>query len=161
VSQLKIETIMNSVAHLLSVDDILLDLKVTDSERLFEAVGRLFEQRHGLSPKLVADSLSTRERLGSTGLGKGVALPHARIRKLPQAMAAFVRLGTPIEFAAPDAKPVSLMLVLLVPERASEQHLQILAEFAQMLCDRHLRESIEACDNSASVARLFLDWSPL
>jgi PTS system nitrogen regulatory IIA component len=151
---------MNSVSQLLSADDILLDLEVTDAANLFEAVGQLFEQRHGVSAQMVVDKLSARELLGSTGLGKGVALPHARIKKLPKAMAAFVRLKTPIEFAAPDAKPVSFLLVLLVPERATEQHLQILAEFAQMLCDRHLREGIEACEDSASVARLFFDWSP-
>ncbi len=92
----------------------------------------------GLPQAQVVESLNAREKLGSTGLGQGVALPHARIKNLPQAVAAFVRPKLPIPFDAPDAKPVWAMLVLLVPEHATEEHLQILAELAQMFGDSAL-----------------------
>lgn len=149
---------MNHVTQVLSAADILLDLDVSTKKLVFEKVGRHFQRRHGISHEQVIKSLLAREQLGSTGLGQGVALPHARIRHLPQAMAAFVQLKLPINFDAPDAKPVSDMLVLLVPEHATDQHLQILAEFAQMLGDRKFREQIRACDDADAIYRLFSAW---
>ena len=106
---------MNAVAELLSPDDILLDLDVASKKRVFEEVGRLLEQRHGLAQTKVVESLSAREKLGSTGLGQGVAVPHARVKGLHQALAAFVRSRFPIPFDAPDAKPVSEMSSSLCP----------------------------------------------
>jgi PTS system nitrogen regulatory IIA component len=149
---------MNAVAELLSPDDILLDLDVASKRRIFEEVGRLLEQRHGLAQTKVVESLSAREKLGSTGLGQGVAVPHARVKGLRQALAAFVRLRFPIPFDAPDGKPVSEMLVLLVPEHANEQHLQILAEVAQLFVDRAFRERLRMCVDARAVYQLFADW---
>ncbi len=149
---------MNAVAQLLAPEDILLDLDVSTKQRVFEEVGRLFDRRHRLAQTLVVESLNARERLGSTGLGQGVAIPHARIKHLRQAVAAFVRLKLPIPFDAPDGKPVSGMLILLVPEQATEQHLQLLAEVAQMFCDRSFRDQIRNCVDTASVCKLFATW---
>lgn len=146
------------IAQLLSSEDILLDLDASTKIRVFEEVGRLFERRQGLPQALVVESLDAREKLGSTGLGQGVALPHARIKNLAQAVAAFVRLRLPIAFDAPDGKPVWAMLILLVPERATEQHLQILAEFAQIFSDSRFREQLRMCDDAASVYQLISDW---
>jgi PTS system nitrogen regulatory IIA component len=146
------------VAQLLSSEDILLDLDASTKIRVFEEVGRLFKRRHGLPLAQVVESLDAREKLGSTGLGQGVALPHARIKNLTQAVAAFVRLKLPIAFDAPDAKPVWAMLILLVPEHATEEHLQILAEFAQMFGDSQFRERLRSCDDAASVHQLMSDW---
>jgi PTS system nitrogen regulatory IIA component len=138
----------------------LFELDATSKEQVFQQVGALFERRNGIAQKQVVEALSAREKLGSTGLGQGVGLPHARIKGLAEAMAAFARLKTPIPFSAPDSKPVSELLVLLVPERATEQHLQMLAEFAQMLSDRQFRERVRACQDAAAVGRLLADWSP-
>ena len=149
---------VNPVAQLLSSEDILLDLDASTKQGVFEDVGRLFERRHGLPRTQVVESLNAREKLGSTGLGQGVALPHARIKNLTQAVAAFVRLKLPIAFDAPDAKPVWAMLILLVPERATEQHLQILAEFAQMFGDSHFRERLRMCDDVGAVYQLMSEW---
>ena len=149
---------VNPVAQLLSSEDILLDLDASTKQGVFEEVGRLFERRHGLPRAQVVESLNEREKLGSTGLGQGVALPHARIKNLTQAVAAFVRLKLPIAFDAPDAKPVWAMLILLVPEHATEEHLQILAEFAQMFGDSRFRERLRTCDDAASVHQLMSDW---
>ena len=120
------------------------DLQVSSKKRLFEQAGLLFENQHGIARSLVFDSLFARERLGSTGLGQGVAIPHGRIKGLKEALGAFLRLAQPVPFDAPDGNPVSLVFVLLVPEKATEKHLQILSELAQMFSDKALREAMNA-----------------
>src|SRR5207249_7226667 len=95
---------------------------VTSKKRMFEQAGLLFENNQGVARSLVFDSLFARERLGSTGLGQGLAIPHGRIKGLKEAVGAFVRLAQPVPFDAPDGKPVSLVFLLLVPEQATEQH---------------------------------------
>src|SRR5437879_408323 len=112
---------MNLVAKLLPPSNILLDLDVTSKKRMFEQAGLLFENNQGVARSLVFDSLFARERLGSTGLGQGLAIPHGRIKGLKEAVGAFVRLAQPVPFDAPDGKPVSLVFLLLVPEQATEQ----------------------------------------
>ena len=151
---------MSLVAKLLPAANVLLDLQVSSKKRLFEQVGLLFENNHGIGRSLVFDSLFARERLGSTGLGQGVAIPHGRIKGLKEALGAFVRLAQPVPFDAPDTKPVSLLFVLLVPEQATEKHLQILSELAQMFSDRGLREAMAAAVDAAALHQLIAAWQP-
>jgi len=151
---------MSLVAKLLPLANVLLDLQVSSKKRLFEQVGLLFENNHGIGRSLVFDSLFARERLGSTGLGQGVAIPHGRIKGLKDALGAFVRLGQPVPFDAPDGKPVQLLFVLLVPEQATEKHLQILSELAQMFSDRALREAMAAAADAAALHQLIAAWQP-
>jgi mannitol/fructose-specific phosphotransferase system IIA component (Ntr-type) len=92
----------------------------------------------------VYDALFAREKLGSTGLGQGIAIPHGRIKGLKAPVGAFVRLVNGVQFDAPDGKPVGLIFVLLVPEAANEHHLQLLSELAQMFSDREFREQLAA-----------------
>jgi PTS system nitrogen regulatory IIA component len=108
----------------------------------------------------VFDSLFARERLGSTGLGQGVAIPHGRIKGLKEAIGAFVRLAQPVPFDAPDGGPVSLVFVLLVPEKATEKHLQILSELAQMFSDKALREAMSRAPDAAALYELIASWQP-
>jgi len=151
---------MSLVAKLLPPANVLLDLPVSSKKRLFEQVGLLFENNHGIARSLVFDSLFARERLGSTGLGQGVAIPHGRIKGLKDALGAFVRLGQPVPFDAPDGKPVNLLFVLLVPEQATEKHLQILSELAQMFSDRALREAMTAAPDAGALHQLIVAWQP-
>jgi PTS system nitrogen regulatory IIA component len=151
---------MNQIAELLPAANILLDVDAASKSRLFDAVGELFERNRGLARKLVVDSLLAREKLGSTGLGQGVAIPHGRIRGLATAQGAFVRLASPIPFDAPDGKPVAQVFVLLVPEHATEQHLQILSELAQMFSERSFRERLAAAADPAALHALFAEWEP-
>src|SRR5215468_6610321 len=139
---------MNLIAKLLPPSNILLDLDVTSKKRMFEQAGLLFENQDGIARSLVFDSLFARERLGSTGLGQGVAIPHGRIKGLKEALGALYRLAQPVPFDAPDGNPVSLAFVLLVPEKATEKHLQILSELAQMFSDRALREALAAAPDA-------------
>ena len=151
---------MGLVAKLLPPANVLLDLQLSSKKRLFEQVGLLFENNHGIARSLVFDSLFARERLGSTGLGQGVAIPHGRIKGLKDALGAFVRVAQPVAFDAPDGKPVQLLFVLLVPEQATEKHLQILSELAQMFSDRALREAMTAAPDAGALHQLIASWQP-
>ena len=151
---------MSLVAKLLPPANVLLDLTVSSKKRLFEQVGLLFENNHGIARSLVFDSLFARERLGSTGLGQSVAIPHGRIKGLKDALGAFVRLAQPVAFDAPDGKPVQLLFVLLVPEQATEKHLQILSELAQMFSDRALREAMVSAPDAGALHQLITAWQP-
>jgi PTS system nitrogen regulatory IIA component len=151
---------MNKIAELLPATNVRLDLEAASKAALFDAVGALFAETHGLSARVVVGSLVAREKLGSTGLGQGVAIPHGRIKGLAEAKGAFVGLADPIDFDAPDGKPVSQVFVLLVPEQATEQHLQLLSELAQMFSDRAFRDRLAAAANAEAVHALFRDWKP-
>ena len=146
---------MSLLAKLLPADNILLDLEAGSKKRVFEQAGLLFENNNGIARATVFDSLFAREKLGSTGLGQGVAIPHGRIKGLKDARGAFLRLATPVPFDSPDSKPVSLLFVLLVPEQATEQHLQILSELAQRFSDRSFRDAISAAADAAAAQALF------
>jgi nitrogen PTS system EIIA component len=152
---------MNRLASILPVTQVLVQVDVTSKKRAFEEAGLLFENVQGLSRSLVTDSLFSRERLGSTGLGHGVAIPHGRIKGLKNPLAAVLRVLQPIPFDAPDDAPVSLLIFLLVPEAATQRHLEILSEIAEMLSDRELRERLKTEPDAAVVHQLIANWEPL
>ncbi len=152
---------MNRIAPLLPAEHVLVDLDVASKKRVFEQVGLLFENHRGLSRALIYDSLFARERLGSTGLGQGVAIPHGRIKGLRDAVGAFVRTRDPIPFEAPDGRPVSQIFVLLVPEDATEVHLEILSELAQMFSDKGFRDRLATAPDAATLHALFVAWPDL
>ena len=125
---------------------------------MFERVGILFENTRHIGSSQVFDSLFAREKLGSTGLGQGVAIPHGRIKSLRDAVAAFVKTEAAIPFDAPDGQPVNLIFVLLVPERATDLHLQLLGELAQMFSDKNFREQLQASNDPEVIHQLFTSW---
>jgi nitrogen PTS system EIIA component len=151
---------MNRLASILPPAQVLVSVDATSKKRAFEEAGLLFENLHGLGRALITDSLFARERLGSTGLGHGVAIPHGRIKGLKEALGAFLRLSQPVPFDAPDGNPVSLVFVLLVPQKATEKHLQILSELAQMFSDKVLRESMMRAADAAALHELITAWQP-
>jgi PTS system nitrogen regulatory IIA component len=150
---------MNRLAAILPPEQVLVHLEVTSKKRAFEEAGLLFESLHGLNRALVADSLFARERLGSTGLGHGVAIPHGRIKGLKSPMAAVCQLAAPIGFDAPDEQPVKLLIFLLVPEASTQKHLEILSEIAELLSDSGLREKIKSCDDAVELHRTIAHWN--
>lgn len=150
---------MNRLASILSPAQVLVRVEVTSKKRAFEEAGLLFEDLHGLNRALVAESLFARERLGSTGLGHGVAIPHGRIKGLKSPMAAVFQLDQPIGFDAPDEKPVSLLIFLLVPEASTQKHLEILSEIAELLSDTGLREKIKSCDDAVALHHIISTWN--
>ena len=151
---------MNLVSRLLPLNHVLLDLDVSSKKRLFEQIGLLFENSRQIPRARVFDSLFDREKLGSTGLGFGVAIPHGRIKTLKEPMCAFVRTANPIPFESPDGQPVNLVFSMLVPEHATEAHLELLSELAQMFSDTSLRDALTATSDIQAAHRLITEWSP-
>ncbi len=149
---------MNRLASILPESQVLVGVEATSKKRAFEEAGLLFENLHGLSRAVITDSLFARERLGSTGLGHGVAIPHGRIKGLKAPMAAVLQLAQPIGFDAPDEQPVGLLIFLLVPEAATQKHLEILSEIAELLSDSGLRERIKAAGSVPELHGLIAQW---
>lgn len=146
---------MNQITQLLAPENIVLDLDASSKKRVFEHVGLLFENNQGIASSAIFDSLFAREKLGSTGLGQGIAIPHGRIKGLKGASGAFLRLAAPVPFDSPDGKPVSLLFILLVPEQATEQHLQILSELAEKFSDPICREALSKAESADDIRMLF------
>lgn len=149
---------MNRLSAILPAPQVLVSVDATSKKRAFEEAGLLFETLHGLNRALITDSLFARERLGSTGLGHGVAIPHGRIKGLKQPLAAVFQLANPIGFDAPDEQPVQLMMFLLVPEAATQKHLEILSEIAELLSDGTLREKMKNTTDATELHLLIAGW---
>ncbi len=149
---------MNLISKIMPIENVLLDSDSSSKKRVFERVGILFENSRQIARSQVFDSLFAREKLGSTGLGQGVAIPHARIKGLREAVGAFIKTHTPIPFDAPDGQPVSLIFVLLVPERATDLHLQLLGQLAQMFGDKPFREQLLNSNDPAAIHQLLTTW---
>ena len=151
---------MNRLANILPVEQVLVGVDATSKKRAFEEAGLLFENLHGLSRALVTDSLFARERLGSTGLGHGVAIPHGRIKGLKSPMAAVFQLAQSIGFDAPDEQPVKILIFLLVPEAATQKHLEILSEIAELLSNASVRDGMLVSPSAQSLHALIAHWAP-
>jgi nitrogen PTS system EIIA component len=130
---------MNALAQLITINNILLDIEASSQEELFEFVGQLFEKNFGIASSTVQNCLLDRENLGSTGLGHGLAIPHGRVKNLSDAHLAFVRTREGIDFKAPDQEMVKAFVVMLVPEQATQEHLEILSQVAQVLSDKETK----------------------
>lgn len=132
-------------------------VEVTSKKRLLESLAELLAPAGPkCSPAVVFDLLNERERLGSTGLGEGIALPHARIGGIDDAVGAFVQLDQGVSFDAPDDQPVDLAFGLLVPEAANEVHLNLLAGLAERFSDAGLRDALRRAGSSEELLRLLL-----
>lgn len=131
-------------------------IEIASKKRLLETLARLLATDHPhLEPDLVFERLLERERLGSTGLGHGIALPHARVKEVPRSLGAFVSLAHGVDYDAADGEPVDLAFALLVPETATEEHLQLLAELAGRFNDPEVRRRLRQATGPAAVLRVF------
>ncbi|TDR72052.1 phosphotransferase IIA-like nitrogen-regulatory protein PtsN [Paludibacterium purpuratum] len=148
---------MNTLVRPCDVEHILLDVDIQDRRQLFETVGRFLSPQRQDAASAIARQLDERETLGSTGLGQGVAIPHARLRDLATPIAVLVRTALPIAFGAPDDKLVDLFFILLVPEQATQEHLQRLADAARILCERRVRDGLRTSVSIADVHAVMRD----
>ena len=137
---------MSLIGEILPLSHIVLDLEVSSKKRVFEQAGLLLENEAGLARADVCDCLFAREKLGTTGLGQGVAIPHGRHASVKKAVGAFIRTQEPVAFDAPDGKPVSLIFVLLVPENATGEHLEVLSKLAGRFSQKAVREALMSAD---------------
>ena len=149
---------MNALTDLFTLDRIALNNPSKNRAEVFAAVGKLFAKQAGLEAEAIVGFLNAREDLGSTALGAGVAIPHGRVKGLKNPIAAFVKLKEPIEFAAPDGQTVSILIFLLVPEKATQQHLEILSSIAQLLSDQDIRKSLITENSPEKVCQLLQTW---
>lgn len=149
---------MGLIAEILLPEAVVVGMEADGKAALFEQLSALFESRSGLPRAKVRDSLLAREKLGSTAIGYGVAIPHGRVKGLREAVGAFVRLKSPAPFDAPDGQPVSLIFALLAPEHATDTHLMILGELAQLFSEKSVREQLLHLDDAAAICRLLGDW---
>ncbi|MBV8468164.1 MAG: PTS sugar transporter subunit IIA [Burkholderiales bacterium] len=150
---------MNTFARLCRVDDILLDTNVASRDQLFDHVGGHLQVRYGLDAQIARTRFGERERLGSTGLGQGVAVPHARLAELKEPIVLLVRPVLPFGFDAPDDKPVSVFFFLLVPEKANREHLQLLADAASLLCEQRVRDCLRSAASPRDAHDVLMRWS--
>lgn len=146
---------MNIIAKILKPEYIRLDVELQSKKRVFEQAGLLFEPVLGLSRRSIFEAFFARERLGSTGLGNGIAIPHGRVAGLKDTVGAFVRLKKPILFESPDNLPVDLLFLLLVSTESSEEHLQVLAALAEVLSQEDFRSHLRAAQTADEIWQLF------
>jgi PTS system nitrogen regulatory IIA component len=143
-------------ADLITESRVLSHCEVASKKRLLETLAALLADGDTmLSSTAVFDRLLERERLGSTGLGRGIALPHARVSGIGAPIGAFVQLRGPVAFDAIDDRPVDLAFGLLVPEATDEQHLQLLATLATAFDDAAVREALRTAADSAELLGVF------
>jgi PTS system nitrogen regulatory IIA component len=132
-----------AIADLLLPERLLLGSTATSKKRALEHLSELMANAdEAFSAGTVFDSLLVRERLGSTGLGYGVAIPHARHRGATDAIGAFMRLEQPVDFDAMDREPVDLVFGLLAPEECTDEHVQLLAQLAELFSDEAVRDGL-------------------
>lgn len=148
-----------NIASLLTPERIRAGANATSKKRTLELLSELLTGDAGdPSTRNVFESLIGRERLGATGLGRGVALPHARVSTVDQPTAALVRLAEPVDFDAIDKQRVDLLFALLVPEASTDEHLRILRALAEMFRDEQFCERLRASESAEEMYRLVTEW---
>jgi PTS system nitrogen regulatory IIA component len=148
--------------NFLTVERISCDNAAASKKRVLEEVGHLLATASpNLSGDQVFDKLLERERLGSTGLGQGIGLPHARMQGVDQAYGCFIRLQNGIDYDAIDDNPVDLVFGLLVPEEATEEHLQLLAKLASLFSNQNFCQQIRNSSDAESIRHQILHWDQL
>ncbi len=149
------------VSELITPERVAFSENPSSKKRSLERLGELLASG---TPNLTAgeifESLIGRERLGSTGLGKGVAIPHGRVAGLEQPLGAFVHLNEAVDFDAIDNHPVDLLFALLVPEQSTDEHLNLLAQLAQMFGDDGFCQRLRDSADSGASFELLRHWAP-
>ncbi len=143
-----------TISALLSPQRIFLDTKITSKKKLLEFIATAVAEQTQLSQPRIFVNLLDRERLGSTGLGRGFAVPHARLSDLDNAIGCFIRLDNAVKFEAPDNQPVDLIFAIIIPQEATDEHLQILSSLASIFSRAEVCAAIRKAGDSAEIAQL-------
>ncbi len=148
------------IASWLMPDEIIFDVELSDRRQVLEAAAVSIARRHQLESAPIYRALWRRELVGSTALGHGVAIPHARIDGLDHPITVFVRPKLAVDFHAPDGKPVRAILAILVPATGdTDEHLALLAQVGEMFADVAFRERLAYAGSNADVTKTFSDWT--
>ncbi|MGE3772144.1 MAG: PTS sugar transporter subunit IIA [Gammaproteobacteria bacterium] len=149
---------MTALSEGLTVEDILLGVQVASKQQLFEIVDAHMQAAHGMPAESVASALQRREQAGSTALGHGIAIPHARVKELDRIRIVYARLVPALPFDAPDGQAVSHVLVLMVPAPATQAHLDILAQVSSLFSDPAFRKALDQCQDPIRIKEVFDRW---
>ena len=142
---------------LLAADRIVLLVEPGDRDTVLDCAARLLADASPANTQVIGESLRKRERLGSTAIGHGIAIPHGRTPAFDAARGAFLRLHDPVDFGASDGEPVDLVFAMAVPEHFTQQHLQLLAELAEVFADASFRAALRAAPDAETLRRVLLD----
>jgi nitrogen PTS system EIIA component len=147
------------VSELLELERISCNSHAASKKRVLEQLSALLAgSQSDLTQTQVFDSLLSRERLGSTGLGHGVAIPHGRVKNSDKTVVALIKLDHGIDYDAIDNQPVDLLFALLVPEHSTDEHLQLLSQLAEMFSDPELVSQLRAANDSHSLLNTIYEW---
>jgi PTS system nitrogen regulatory IIA component len=142
---------------LLAPERVIPDLKATSKKQVLQEIARIAAPAVGLHERAVFEVLLERERLGSTGVGNGVAIPHGKLAGLKRLYGFFARLSAPVDFEAVDDQPVDLVFLLLAPETAGADHLKALARISRLLRDRETCEKLRGSDSADALYALLTE----
>ena len=149
---------MVTLDQILAPERVRSNVPAASRKRTLEVLGEILASADPeLSAQAIFDRLVARERLGSTGLGEGCALPHARVPGLDRTVAAFLRLRRGVDFDSPEHQPVDLVFGLLVPEESTDEHLEILAAIARVFSDERVRSSIRSADEPTRIREVLVN----
>ena len=135
---------------------VLTQIQAGSKKQVLSAIAQKVGGDLGLEPRVICQALAERERLGSTGVGEGVALPHAKVEGLEQLSLAFARLNEPVDFDAADNEPVDLIAALLMPQDETQQseYLKVFSKISRRLKDEDLRQKIRGADSESAIFAL-------
>ncbi|MFA5676934.1 MAG: PTS IIA-like nitrogen regulatory protein PtsN [Pseudomonas sp.] len=145
------------ISHILPPQLTFAAVEGGSKKRVLELIGKLISQHTQLDADTIYESLIAREKLGSTGFGNGIAIPHCRLEGCTEAIGALLQLDNRIDFDSLDGEPVDLIFVLLVPHEATEQHLQILKVLAEKLDQDDVREALRQAPDAQTLYRVMVD----
>lgn len=147
------------LSEIIDVNRISRDINVLSKKRALEELSNLItKDQPQLDSSGIFDSLISRERLGSTGVGYGIAIPHGRIKNCNKITGAFIQLNQGVDFDAIDNQPVDMLFALAVPEESTDEHLQVLALLASMFNDESFREKLRNSKNNEETYKLLTEW---
>lgn len=147
------------LTDLLTPQRVACDVELSSKKRALELLSELIaSDQQDLTPTEVFENLIARERLGSTGLGHGVAIPHARVKGLDRPLSAFIRLKGGVDFDAMDGQPVDMLCALLVPEKSTDSHLELLALLAEMFSDAEYCQQLRSARGRDELYDILSQW---
>ncbi len=143
-----------AISALLSPQKIFIDTEVSSKKKLLELIANITADQTQLPESTIYTNLLNRERLGSTGLGQGFAVPHARLPELQNTIGCFFRLKQPVNFESPDNKPVDLVFTIIIPQEATDEHLLILSSLARIFSNADICEAIRAAADKEEIEKI-------
>jgi PTS system nitrogen regulatory IIA component len=148
------------IHELINPERVRLAMPGSSKKRVLEQLCEILGTNTNLDFNTIFQAIFERERIGSTAIGQGIALPHGRLKGLQQAVGAFAVLEQPIDFDAIDQQPVTMVFALLVPEEATDEHLQLLAQLARIFNDKKAREKLSKAESPEAVCKLLQSLNP-